>query len=425
MKKTIQIMGMLGLLIIILFIGSCQKTGSLQKEQLPNTKLVPKDLAKQVAEKFNPLIFSKDLAQSNQTKIVTNTIMSDLIYNDKTGQPALYVFNFNKGFVFVSADFSLRPILAYIDNGSFDKNKMPEGLQDWINKTIENIEVVRKGLYDNSKNGAMAWNRYLIQKNIIAPSEIQSNLSNGDPCIEPNLVNPKGTTTNSLVQFSSYVVGPLLPVTWGQDCSYNDLCAIGQAFTCAGCGTDRPLTGCVATSMSQIIRFHQFPNTYNYAAMPATFGNVQVQRLMRDAGLSVNMNYGCAASGAFGNAVVPALKNTFGYSSANRNSYNATSSYINVRNNINNGLPVLLEGRDQNINAGHEWVADGITENTYTECGEGGYSVTYLYFHMNWGWHELGIANDFNGWFAFDNWFISGRNLNFSYARYSVTEIHP
>ena len=269
----------------------------------------------------------------------------------------------------------------------------------------------------------MAWNRYLIQNNITPITEIQSNLSFADPCIEPNLIKNGTTSTNSLVQFSSYVVGPLLPVTWGQECSYNNLCAINQNFTCGGCGTGRPLTGCVATAMSQIMRFHQFPNNYNYASMPATFGNNAVQQLMRDAGNSVNMNYGCNSSGAFGNAVVPALKNTFHYSSANRNSYNATSSHLNVRNNINNGLPCLLEGQDPTA-GGHEWVADGITENTYTDC-DAGYSVTYLYFHMNWGWHEQFIANDFSGWFAFDNWNIPGRNLNFSYARYSVTEIHP
>ncbi len=308
---------------------------------------------------------------------------------------------------------------------------MPEGLQNWISKTIENIEVVRKGLYDNSKNGAMAWNRYLVQNNIMPSTEIQANLSKLYPCIEPSFVDPKVTTTNSLIQFSSYIVGPLLPVTWGQNCTYNDLCALNQNFNCNNiliCINGRPPTGCVATAMSQIIRFHQFPNSYNYASMPVTFGNNEVQRLMSDAGESVETIYHCEYSSASGSDIPLAFKNIFHYSSANRNSYNSNSSYLNVRNNIDNMLPVLLEGKDFD-GIGHAWVTDGITENTYTECGEGGYSVTYLYFHMNWGWNEIWRnligATNFNGWFAYDNWNIPGRNLNYAYYRYAVTEIQP
>lgn len=54
----------------------------------------------------------------------------------------------------------------------------------------------------------------------------------------------------------------------------------------------------------------------------------------------------------------------------------------------------------------------------------------YLYFHMNWGWHEIDPMNtDYNGWFAFSDWTIpganNGSNLNFQYAQDMVTEIHP
>ncbi len=73
------------LLFFILLLGGCQKAGSLQKEESPKSKLVPKELAKQVAEKFDPALFSKVTSQLSRAKIVSNTITSDLLYNDKTG----------------------------------------------------------------------------------------------------------------------------------------------------------------------------------------------------------------------------------------------------------------------------------------------------------------------------------------------------
>lgn len=49
---------------------------------------------------------------------------------------------------------------------------------------------------------------------------------------------------------------------------------------------------------------------------------------------------------------------------------------------------------------------------------------SYLYFHMNWGWHEFNAPNDFNGWFGFDNWAIANGD-NFQYAQDKITSIHP
>ena len=178
------------------------------------------------------------------------------------------------------------------------------------------------------------------------------------------------------------------------------------------------------------MRYNQFPATYNYATMPATAGNNAVQALMRDAGNSVSMQYGCNGSGAYVQDVVPALKNVFGYSSANCWSYSNTSynqGYGRVKDNINNyNLPVILAGSD-NAAGGHQWVCDGTLSTTYFfgNCGTGNSSASYLSFHMNWGWHEQNIATDYNGWFAFDNWTIYGLNYNFQYSKYGITEIHP
>jgi hypothetical protein len=414
MKKKLKKL-LLALITWCLIIAGCQKipdTETTPQRSEPNS-LVPISLAREVAKSFDETRFINTTKNKTVRKELTgnNTIASELTFKDKNGQPSLYVFNYpnNLGYVFVSADYNLRPVLAFIDNGEFKNANLPEGLQMWINRTTENVEVVRAGLYDNRKEGSLAWNRYIKEY------KVNTSVLQKPAPIDPDPCNP-------IPPPSTYTVGPLLPVTWGQACSYNDLCNLSVNYSCFGCNT-RPATGCVATAMAQVMRHHQFPANYNYASMPAGSGNVEVQRLMRDAGVSVGMSYGCSSS-AYGSNIVPALKNTFGYGSANRWGYSTVNGYSRVKNNVSWGWPVLLEGHDASA-GGHEWVCDGWSETTYYICEGGIYSITYLNFHMNWGWHETWGGTDYNGWFAFDNWNIWGLNWNFQYNRYAITEIHP
>jgi hypothetical protein len=429
MKKQISKLTAVFLVLVIILFSACSKTDNPKtNQQYLDKNLVPIELAKEVAQKFNANTYLHKLTNM-AARVLTgnNAIISQYTINDKNGHPATYIFNFdnNAGFVIVSADYGLRPILAYVESGNYNGTNMPDGFQDWLNRTKENTEVLRDELYDNTINGARAWRKYFAEYGV------DTTIIAGKPMpIDPD-PNPCGNPPPP----NSIVVGPLLPVTWGQSCTYNDLCALNQNFNCNTCGTGRPLTGCVATSMAQVMRYHQFPNGYNYATMPAASGDFAVQSLMRDAGNSVNMMYGCNGSGAYVSDVVPALKNTFGYSSANIWSYSQSSynqGYGRVKDNIiQNHWPVILAGSDEAA-GGHQWVCDGTLETTYYfgDCGTGNSSATYLNFHMNWGWHEDWMngnsnATDYNGWFAFDNWTIYGLNWNFQYNRYAITEIHP
>jgi hypothetical protein len=413
---------------------ACNKSEKLVESKSVNAKnLVPVELAKEVAQKFNATTYlHKSTNGSNQTNInnrvltVSNNIVSQYTVNDKNGVPSTYIFNFdnNNGFVIVSADYGLRPILAYVEHGNYNGTNVPDGFQDWLNRTKENTEVLRANFYDNSIPGALAWRKYFaeygVDTTIIAGKTMPID-PDPNPCDNPPPPN-------------STMVGPLVPITWGQSCTYNDLCALNQNFTCNSCGTGRPLTGCVATSMAQVIRYHQFPNNCSYTSMPTASGNNDVQALMRDAGISVNMQYGCNGSGAYVSSVEPALKNTFGFSSANTWSYSSSSynqGYGRVKDNIiYNHWPVILAGSYATA-GGHQWVCDGTLQTTYYfgNCGSSNSSATYLNFHMNWGWHEdymNGTSfSDYNGWFAFDNWTINGLNWNFQYSQYAITEIHP
>ena len=418
-----------------------------------HVQLVSSSLAKTIAENFNPVAFFKTENPTNHSPVESklnghNIVKSIIIIPDNYNTPAIYVCNFtdNQGFLFVSADFQIAPILAYIEIGEFKKDKVPSALISWVDKTISNIEVVRKGEYDNTKEAKVAWDDYLSQ-NKITNTQVQSIIQNsvqpfyisvlpGDPVPVPSCVPTYQTVT----------VGPLLPVTWGQACSYNDLCPImGCTNTCIG--QPNAYTGCVATSTAQVVRYWQAQsnNGYNYVSMPTTFGNTEVQRLMHDIGIIVSMNYGCTASSASATNVVSSLNLNFSIAQPNYGDY----QWWVTASNLDNHWPVLLDAcTDQTYHdfiiqwwepsgSCHEWVTDGYQQNIWTTCvtsgpsaGRSEYHYGFLYLHMNWGWHETWVnsnpgATDYNGWFMNQNWNIEGRNLNFQYFVSATTNIHP
>ena len=237
----------------------------------------------------------------------------------------------------------------------------------------------------------------------------------------------KKTTVTPLTAHLSYVpsdlrVAPLVQSKWDQTTAGGKLCynrytpilKTGSHATC----------GCVATAMSQIMRYHQFPtasresvtrqcyvNTYavtkedgpDYAAfitnlttqagvydwssMPlvpkngVTDGQCEaIGKLTSDAGISVNMNYGTdsyGSSGAFGLNVPKGLKETFGYANAD---YFWTIE-------ISSEQAAMKRGFLANLDAGYP-VQMGISgAGGHAIVGDGyGYEDETLYVHLNMGW---------------------------------------
>lgn len=419
-----------------------------------SVQMVSANAAKTVAERFNPVTFFNTANPTNHSPVKSklngnNTVTKIIAINDRYNNPAIYVCNFadNQGFLFVAADYQIAPILAYIEMGEFKKDKVPSGLVSWADKTIENIEAIRKGSYTNTKEAKVEWDNYMIQNPIASNQNFNPNpvtvapfyiaILPGDPVPLPTCVPTYRTVT----------IGPLLATTWGQECSYNDLCALNQNFACniGFCGNGRPYTGCAATASAQVIRYWQpqILSNYNYASMPNTFGNNEVQRLMSDVGQSVSMSYGCNSSSANTAAVQGALL----YYRLGSAIYDDYKWWVTA-GNLDNHWPVLLDGcAEQTENSFiinwwttyskcHLWVTDGYQQNIWTTCNTSGpsagrptYNYGFLYLHMNWGWHEdymntqTGLT-DYNGWFMNQNWNIEGRNLNFQYRLGATTKVH-
>lgn len=378
--------------------------------------------AKHGAKKVNST-FVKNLKNSyskiDKSNLSTDKEVEDVIAVPDEIKPSYYIINYkNGGFVIISADKRIEPIMAYSEVGSYKKSGiLPRGLANWLIKNHSNISRIKNNpSIKRPENVKNLWKELLsdLNKNTSGNS-IGRNVPVAPPCQN---------------QYYNTTIGPLLATQWGQACDYNDYCPSGNICN------SHTWTGCVATSMSQIMRYWQFPSNYNWSSMPNNSGNLEVARLMHDAGLSVGMTYSDNGSGAFTSNVPNALKNNFGYSSVSFGDYDSNA----MINEMNAHRPVLLSGftdhneqdflwwkiSDNPAGEGHAWVCDGYQYNSYSycDCSCGG---SYSMLHMNWGWNEIGTSNNYNGWYNEGNWTVArtDQTLNFQYFKQMVYNIHP
>ena len=252
---------------------------------------------------------------------------------------AIYVFNSDNSFVIISADDRTPAVLGYSDHGVYDMKKAPDGLKamlGWLQASVRNYSTTR-----------------------------------GEVSIHD-------------------AIKPLLTTKWNQHSPYNLFCPYDEV-------NDAPsVTGCVATAMAQIMKYHEYPSAYNWSLMKDEYDSSdesaaaqEVAKVMKDAGESVYMKY--SANGSFANAdgISEAFRNTFGYSIStelvSRAYFTAQEWDELIYSNLENKMPVYYGGTAididdskgylQGVEGGHGFIVDG-------------YDGKGLY-HVNWGWGGL------------------------------------
>lgn len=367
---------------------------------LTNAAAVSTQKAKVVAENF---------LKSKSGSTPCNAILH-YQHTEPDGSVAFYVFNFisQKGFVIVTGDDRVKPVIAYSTKSSFDisiANK--SGVIYWMNKMQKQIQGVKQDNIQPGNEIAQLWNAYLT----------------GAPVIYPR----------------SASVGPLLTTIWNQGAFYNSLCpSDGNGGNCP--------TGCVATAMAQIMKYWNYPpngtgsyeyidtfgsiqkshsvnfgNTnYNWSNMPDTPTTVskEIATLMYHCGVSVEMEYEISGSSACvfagglcsiftqnsSHTARDAFEDQFGYEKPNGLFRNGRhENWINIlKDELDLNRPILYTG--YGASGVHAWVIDGYDNSDF--------------FHMNWGW---GGTND--EYYDIDNFHPQGADFdNFEGA---LIEIRP
>ena len=312
-----------------------------------------------------------------------------------------YVLNqtFSQGYIIVSADDRLPEVLGYSDNGEFDINKIPDNMKWWLSEYERQIEQVLA----SSNNSIM-------------------------PITETNYRD--GWTE----------IEPLVKTKWHQYEPYDNQCP-----TING---EKAPTGCVATAMAQIMKYHQWPargkgsHSYewsgghtlsmNFSEVIFDWANIKedyqfiwdygtnsyipdwnleeenaVATLMQTCGISVDMNYGLDGSSASSYSAAQALIQYFDYD-ANflwRGYVELPDWESLIYDELLNQRPVYYSGTSTSY-SGHAFVCDG-------------YSSEGL-FHINWGW-----GGQWDGYFLLSVLNPYGTEYGYKYDQAIVYGICP
>ncbi len=265
-----------------------------------------------------------------------------------------YIFNApdNGGFTIVSADDRLPLILGFSESGSFDDRRMPDNMRWWLGEYQKEISTFLRE--------------------------------------DPSMPSVASRARRMRKKVDREPVTPLLKTTWDQTAPYNNDCPVD---TRTG---QRSVTGCVATAMAQVMKYHEWPlhpqgsangvifnnTTLDWENMRDSYANYNwtsaqaaaVALLMRQCGASVSMQYSSYASGAYSFNVPNALIEYFDYNPSMQIQYRDyfTQNQWNdmVYEELAARRPVYYSG--QSNAGGHAFVCDGYLGNDL--------------YHFNWGW---------------------------------------
>ena len=336
---------------------------------MAHAKPVSVDQAKSVGQMYVQANFE----QSRQSQDLT------LVYTGSSnrGEACFYVFNVgDHGFVIVSADDFYRPIIGYSQERNFDTEINPE-LGYMLNKLI----AYRSGRLTGNAVPQVA-------------AEWQSVMNSG------KMISRNGGRR----EFH------LVQTEWDQGSPYNYYCP--QA---SGGPGGRTYAGCVATAMSQVMKYWNHPlqgtgshtdynsgfgalsanfgaTTYDWDNMPLRLRNsspqVEIEAvalLMYHCGIAVDMHYAVDGSGAYSNDVPERIRQYFGYSNQavlrSRDSYSYADWAQMLKESFDMEWPVYYSGHSND--GGHAFVCDGYNDDDF--------------FYFNWGWSGSG-----DGFFDFD-----------------------
>ena len=286
----------------------------------------------------------------------------DLAYTCGTAShPLYYVFNAHEGqgYIIISADDCVTPVLGYSLEGRYDAGSMPP---------------------------AMNWMMHGLESEIKAAPELQNPVS----MTERRRMARRAAQSNERILLET--------PQWRQEAPFNKHIP-GNA-----------LTGCVGTAMAMIMKYHEFPErgtgsfnavnfdvAYDWANMRmdsyrSGYSEAEaeaVSTLIYHAAASIGTQFGYSGSSAYEVKVPAALVNYFGYDpgvSYKKRSETPTQTEFDrlVENEIRASRPVLYCGQD--VTAGHAFVVDG-------------YDPLSGMIHVNWGWGGAD-GNNNGGWYA-------------------------
>ncbi|MBL7965696.1 MAG: leucine-rich repeat protein, partial [Prolixibacteraceae bacterium] len=359
-----------------------------------SAQTISADFAKKIAQNHLASVGGNSLKSAGPNKVKTQFTSYSVT---STRKDTLYfVLNdtINHTFVIVAADKRSTPIIGYSLDGNYSSNNQPPAFVEWMENRKKELEYIKDNNIKADSKITEQWEKL---------SKASSNDATGNTSVEP-----------------------LIQTKWGQGCYYNALCPADEAGSCG-----HTLTGCVATSMAQIMKYWNYPTrgvgshsylcagygllsadfgatTYHWKEMPdvVTSSNNAVATLMRHCGIALEMRYGTKSSGALGprNEFV----DYFNYSSdaevVDRRFFTSKDWANLLKSELNLQRPIWYNGAENSCAESHAFICDGY-QNSY-------------YFHFNWGWGGL-----WDGYFYLES--LNPGGLSYTAVQNAIIKLFP
>jgi hypothetical protein len=325
-------------------------------------------------------------------------VMEIEIFTNDAGEPLYYIVYLQPtGFVIVSSDDLVEPIIGFSSSSTFDpSSRNPLG-------TLVNRDMKNRLAEVKTKTG---------RQSAIKTSTVSKYQNKWNHYISLAETSKDHISSFNLSPISDTYVAPLIQSKWSQlDVCYNN---------CYNYYTPNNYPcGCVATAMAQLMRYYQYPTTgigvhdftikiddnkqtaytlggdgsggaYNWSDMVpepnCSTIDSQLQAigaLCYDAGISTNTEYCPDGSSTDALSAQEALTTTFKYANAvkgfNKGNDIGPGLIDMINPNLDYGNPVILGIWREH--GGHAVICDGYSKNGST-----------LYHHLNMGWAGIDDA---------------------------------
>ena len=325
--------------------------------------------------------------------------LKDCEYLRDGGEISMAVLHFDHGFLLLSAEDAVMPVLAYDFTNDIDLSNLAPGVEFLLSQYQNEIAVARSENLAQSERVAEAWRE---------------------------LRHPSRSVTTEVV------VAPLITARWNQNKYYNYYSP--QDENAPGGYDGKVPNGCVAVAMSQIIYYYRYPESgtgshtnytydygsfyvnfaqqhYNYEAMDDQLSsyNNEVAKLIFHCATSVDMGYGADGSGAYSHDVPAALSTYFRYNTdsqyRHKNSYSDSAWHVTLKTDLDAKRPIYYSGYSES--GGHAFVCDGYNSDDY--------------FHFNFGWGGSG-----NGYYVTQsNDSVNNAVNGYEHGQNAIFNLHP
>lgn len=455
-RKTL--LGLIGLLPMVCFLASCGKENLANESSI---RLKPETSSTSVQQKLSRDIL--DLSSSDaailanlysgpaQTKASCRQVREVIPITNDNGKTVMYAVNYDDGYIIVSATRKYFPVLADVEHGSFsfgDKtgsmilvDEMAEAIDrveagevqvdcetvwskylDGEIRDIPTTKVVRDEYYDLLETYQAEWYDQGIQSYYLRtqpsgmPDELYASFCSmaesdmaevsGYPYMECAII--------TVEQSDGTQYGPYLTTAWNQSESCSPL--YGEYL------------GCVTVATGQLMRYFEYPSTFNWGVMPNEDDSSSSGCVVRADFLEqLHDDLGVSTTGGASIADAERTLTEYGYSCYISSPHSSNT----VHSSLVRGNPVYMRGTNSyNTVSGHAWVCDGFRffnnstkyslylltfSNGVPNALELWYDTTiyetsqFTYYHMNWGWGGLN-----------DGYFLDSNIACTSSSNYSV-----